>query len=412
MKHTKQIHGKPVRIYAEILEETAVEQFKLAMSHDAILQWALMPDAHTWYSLPIWWVVSSKDVIFPSFVWYDIWCWMSAVNLWIKKSDIEPHKEVIFSAIYDAVPTWFNHNKQKEEWGYSNLNRTNDLDKLMDDKWLYQLATLWGGNHFIEIAYDENDDVWCVIHSWSRWVWHSVASKYMKLASYDEQILKNEFKQRNMDLYKYNEEKYNKNLVNFLEKCKANSKAKDWNHWLSVLSDDWKNYINDLNFCLEFALENRKRMIERVAKVIISFIKWKKEFEINDSFVNRNHNHAELKQWLWIHRKWATHAEEGMMWVIPWNMRDWSFIVIWKWNSDSLCSSSHGAWRILSRSKASNELNLEDFKDTMSWITAKVAEETKDESPFAYKDIFEVMELQKDLVEVKYHLKPIINIKA
>ena len=98
--------------------------------------------------------------------------------------------------------------------------------------------------------------------------------------------------------------------------------------------------------------------------------------------------------------------------VIPWNMKDWSFIVRWKWNSDSLSSSSHGAWRILSRSKAQQEVNMDDFEKSMEWIVALIDEGTKDESSFAYKNIFDVMEAQSDLVDIITHIKPLINIKA
>jgi tRNA-splicing ligase RtcB len=128
--------------------------------------------------------------------------------------------------------------------------------------------------------------------------------------------------------------------------------------------------------------------------------------------INRNHNHAELKDDLWIHRKGATHAEEDMMGVIPGNMRDGSFIVRGKGNPDSLYSSSHGAGRVMGRKEAQRVLNLADFTETMVGVTGLITQDTIDESPLAYKDIFEVMRLQKDLVDVVAHAKPIINIKG
>ena len=139
--------------------------------------------------------------------------------------------------------------------------------------------------------------------------------------------------------------------------------------------------------------------------------------------INRNHNHAERKlevgptgsltgRELWIHRKGATHAEDGMLGVIPGNMRDGSFIVRGKGNPASLYSSSHGAGRVLSRSAAKERLVMEDFEKTMEGIQAKVTRGTLDESPFAYKSIFEVMDNQRDLVEVVHHIRPIINIKG
>ncbi|MCK5021182.1 MAG: RtcB family protein, partial [Candidatus Peribacteraceae bacterium] len=129
--------------------------------------------------------------------------------------------------------------------------------------------------------------------------------------------------------------------------------------------------------------------------------------------INRNHNHAESKDGVhWIHRKGATHAEDGMMGVIPGNMRDGSFIVRGKGNEDSLCSSSHGAGRVMGRRKAKETLNPDEFKETMRGITAPTDLNRLDESPFAYKDIFDVMKHQADLVDVIAHERPLIVIKG
>ncbi|MFH1739431.1 MAG: RtcB family protein, partial [bacterium] len=128
--------------------------------------------------------------------------------------------------------------------------------------------------------------------------------------------------------------------------------------------------------------------------------------------INRNHNHAEMKDGLWIHRKGATHAEAGMMGVIPGNMRDGSFIVRGKGNPGALWSSSHGAGRVLGRKKAKETLTMESFAETMAGVVALVTSDTLDESPFAYKSIFEVMAQQGDMVEIVAHVRPMLNIKG
>ena len=192
----------------------------------------------------------------------------------------------------------------------------------------------------------------------------------------------------------------------------GSNKAKEGHFGLDVNSVEGKNYITDMNFCLEFALENRKRIVQKVAGVINRTINMIYYLVKIDKIINRNHNHAELKDGLWIHRKGATHAEDGMLGVIPGNMRDGSFIVAGKGNPHSLYSSSHGAGRVLGRKAAQLILNVENFTEQMKGITAKVCDKTLDESPSAYKNIFEVMELQKELVTVIHHIKPIINIKA
>lgn len=226
----------------------------------------------------------------------------------------------------------------------------------------------------------------------------------MKLAaiqSVDYAEIDKEFEAKNENLKTRNPQRYQENLLKNRQKVKINLEGQ---HLFHIDSYEAKAYITDMNYCLEYALENRKQMIYKIVELLGN----PKELE----FINRNHNHAELKEGLWIHRKGATHAEKGMMGVIPGNMRDGSFIVKGKGNPDSLCSSSHGAGRVLSRVQAQKTLSLETFKNEMTQVIAKVDAETLDESPFAYKNIFDVMKLQKDLVEIVDYIKPLVNIKG
>jgi len=214
--------------------------------------------------------------------------------------------------------------------------------------------------------------VWIIIHSGSRGVGHGCAEHYMKLAS-------------------------------------PNGKASEGFYGFDVNSKDGKNYINDMNWCLEFALQNRNLMIYDTLAIIEGICTG----GIGMTFINRNHNHAETKDGRnWIHRKGATHAEYGMLGVIPGNMRDGSFIVRGLGNHDSLCSSSHGAGRVMGRGKAKKVLDEEMFKTTMEGIVANVDQSTLDESPMAYKDIFDVMDAQSELVDIIAHIKPILNVKG
>ena len=219
--------------------------------------------------------------------------------------------------------------------------------------------------------------------------------------SIDYAELDKEFEARNENLKARNPQRFQENLLKNRQKVKINPEGQ---HLFHVDSLEAKAYISDMNYCLEYALENRKKMIYKIVELL--------GFPEPLEFINRNHNHAELKDGLWIHRKGATHAEKGMMGVIPGNMRDGSFIVKGKGNPDSLCSSSHGAGRVLSRVQAQKTLSLETFKNEMTQVIAKVDAETLDESPFAYKNIFDVMKLQKDLVEIVDYIKPLVNIKG
>ena len=367
---------KPYKIFAEHIEQEALNQFESAMQQDFVVKGALMPDAHTGYSLPIGAVVATDGVVVPAWTGHDIGCGVCAIQTGFDIDEIKFNAKKIFNQIYRDIPVGFNHNKKDSIWDHFNIPRTDTLNEIFNKNGLKQLCSLGGGNHFISIDYDEYNNIWIVIHSGSRGVGHTIASHYMKLASGD-------------------------------------GKAREGHFGFDVNSKNGKDYITDLNFCLEFALENRKQMIKRVFRAIDHVgLEEPGGYDFEASLINRNHNHAELKDGLWIHRKGATHAEEGMMGVIPGNMRDGSFIVRGKGNPEALYSSSHGAGRVLGRKQAQKTLNVDDFKREMNGIVARVNESTLDESPFAYKNIFKVMELQKDMVEVVAHVKTLINIKG
>ena len=371
---------KDAKIYSEHIDPAAISQFYDIIKNDEIVAGALMPDAHKGYSLPIGGVVASKGLIFPSFVGYDIGCGMCAVKTSFDKQSVLNNAKSIWNKIQELIPVGFNHHSDGQYWDdYDVIPKTETAEKIMNFKdgtgWR-QLGTLGGGNHFIEIGSDEDDKVWVIIHSGSRGIGHAIATHYMKIA--------------------------------------GGGKAKEGFYGLDVESQDGKDYIKDLNFGLAFALSNRKQMMERVEVAMRVFCDG--HFSWRD-LINRNHNHAELRQTIgfgdvWIHRKGATHAEDGMMGVIPGNMMDGSFIVKGKGNPESLYSSSHGAGRVLGRKQAKETLNMEDFTKVMEGIVANVDKNRLDESPFAYKDIYQVMKDQEDLVEVVVHVKPIINVKG
>lgn len=364
---------KPYKIFAEVLEQGALDQFESAMQQDFVVQGALMPDAHFGYSLPIGAVVATRGVVVPAWVGYDIGCGMCAVPTTFEASDVREASKEIFDDIYDAVPVGFAHNQKPSPWE-TTLPVSPRTAEIFGRDGLRQLCSLGGGNHFIEIGADETECVWIIVHSGSRGIGHAVASHYMRLASGGE-------------------------------------KAREGHFGLSIDSAEGMDYLLDLQFCLAFALENRRQIVERVASAIFDNVSCG-DVEFS-GLINRNHNHAEQRDGLWIHRKGATHAEAGMMGVIPGNMRDGSFIVRGKGNPDSLFSSSHGAGRVLGRKEAQRTLTMDQFRESMSGVAAaRITPETLDESPFAYKNVFDVMAQQTDLVEIVAHVKPIINIKG
>jgi len=417
----------PYKIYAEVLDATSQEQFEHVLKQPYVTYGALMPDAHAGYSMPIGGVCATDGMIVPQFVGFDIGCGMCAYKTEFYKDEIASHTHTIYDKIVQSIPLGFETHKNHQPFKYD-LPLSDFAKMVLQSTGLKQLGTLGGGNHFIEIGYGKDDRVWIVIHSGSRGFGHKIASHYM-LQAY---LLKNptegklealvrDWEERNVKFKEANEEGYQKALKKFTLKQtqKINKAMKLDNikgiYALDTSSDLGKAYIDDQNFALNFALENRKRMIEVIVDILNQTLDKNTsiEFDNEQRFINKNHNHAEYDEFTqkWIHRKGATHASEGMMGVIPGNMRDGSFVVKGKGNKESLYSSSHGAGRVMSRVKAKKSVTLQEFEDAMQGIKGTVDINTLDESPFAYKDIFEVMKLQEDLVEVVEHIKPLINVK-
>lgn len=365
---------KPHKIYSDTIEGKALAQFHEALKQDCVVQGALMPDAHAGYTLPIGAVIATDGVVFPSAVGYDIGCGVLGIPTTFKVDEVREHAKAIFDHIYRDVPVGFSHHASAQDWTYRGPT-THVVRKILEDGGLRQLGTLGGGNHFIEIGHDERDKVWVVIHSGSRNIGHSIAKHYMIAAAGD-------------------------------------GRAREGFYGLKVTSDAGRDYLMDMEFGLEFALANRLSIAHRVEAAVARFVDGKADYS---ALINRNHNHAEMnRDGLWICRKGATHAEDGMMGVIPGSMRDGSFIVRGKGNPESLCSSSHGAGRVMGRKEAKASLDMETFRKEMAerGIQARVEEATLDESAGAYKNVFEVMAMQRDLVDVVHHIKPLINIKG
>lgn len=368
MKNMKM--NKPYKIYGENIEHEALKQFFDVMNQDFVIKGALMPDSHLGYSLPIGGVVLTDNFIVPSYVGFDISCGVCALKTNYTKEQIEKYAQAIFDRIYELIPVGRDKRKKAINW---RLPECTKIAKQIfyDRTGFKQLGTLGGGNHYLSIGYDSENYVWIECHSGSRGVGHGIATHYMKLAS-------------------------------------GTNKAKEGHYGFELNSENGQNYLKDMNFCLEFALRNRQLMVLQIEDILSEFLDG---YRADRELINRNHNHAEVTDEGIIHRKGATHAEYGMVGVIPGNMRDGSFIVRGLGNPESLCSSSHGAGRVLGRKQAKKTLNQKDFEDTMDGIICETKDKL-DESPDAYKNIFDVMKMQKGLVEIIHHIKPLINIKG
>lgn len=360
------------------LEQEAQRQILAALELDFLLRLAIMPDCHTGYTLPIGGVALLHNVISPEYVGYDIGCGMCYIVTDIKARDFfkkDRHKIKMFDDIYKAVPVGFNSNIVEIPYKYFlSASKNKNLDKKVDSRLRVQLGTLGSGNHFIEIGENTEGFVTVTIHSGSRNIGHSIASYYMKLSKKVDKDIPNGF--------------------------------------LHLNGDYGQQYLQDMNFALEYALENRKRMMQQVLK-LFGYGNYTIEKLIREFMINENHNHAEVDGNIVLHRKGATQANKGQIGIIPGNMKTGVYVTEGLGNDEFLNSSSHGAGRKMSRKKAKQEITLERFKSQMHGVIAKVGHSTKDEAPDAYKNIKDVIAMQEGIViKTLDHSKPLINVKG
>jgi tRNA-splicing ligase RtcB len=380
-------HKKIITNFALSPDKKTLQQFENCYSEPYVFKASLMPDAHVGYVAPIGAVLATKNYIVPSWVGYDIGCGMTAAKLPKKILALLKEKAAeIYHEVKREIPMGLGEiniseariTKETRE-SYSKIvgkfkkreyNRE-VLRFLESGKALRNLGSLGHGNHFISLNEDDSGTPWIVVHSGSRAVGHWIAKLYMK---------------------------------------KSSGKEKNYEETYPLLStsQEGKEYLNLLDFGLEFAKLNRLEMIkkvcssiERVLKIKIKFILW----------TNKNHNHAMKENGFFVHRKGATPAKKGERGIIPGNMRDGSFLVEGKGNADFISSSSHGAGRVMSRKQAKENLRPDIFKKEMdeAGIIGNFSEFSIDESPEVYKNIHQVLDAQKKSIKIISHLKPFIN---
>lgn len=373
--------------WCENPEEGAVQQAINISKHPWLVgNVCLMPDTHEGYGMPIGGVVALDSAICPNMVGVDIGCGMLAVKTSLTDINVNDLKSIL-GIIRKAIPVGFNHHKEKQEheifseldWEHTAICN-NEYDKAQ-----YQLGTLGGGNHFIEIQKGDDGHIWFMIHSGSRNLGKKVADHYIGIA-------------KNVcELWKYNELVKN-------ELCVLPS-----HYW------GYCAYIDEMKICLAFSNANREVMAKRIKEAFETVIK---DVSFEEE-VNIQHNYASLENHygknVWVHRKGATLAREGTIGIIPGSQGTSSYIVRGKGNEASLCSCSHGAGRKMSRKKAREELNLEDEKkllDDKGILHAIRSVSDLDEASSAYKNIDEVMEQQKDLVDILVKLEPLAVVKG
>ena len=368
---------KPIKMWLKEIEDGALEQAKNLANLPFIFKHvALMPDAHQGMGMPIGGVIATKGVVIPNAVGVDIGCGMCAAKLPITEIDRDYLQDVV-NGIKSIIPVGFRHHEKRQEWRGFSLAPDIPIIYQELNKAMYQLGTLGGGNHFIEIQTGSDGHIWVMIHSGSR-------NFGLKIANY-----------------------YHKRAVELCEKWHSNLPSKDLS-FLPVNTDDGQGYLDAMKYALQFARANRAEMLKAVLGVL--------DMEAVDE-INIHHNYAAHEHHfntnVIVHRKGATSATFGQRGIIPGSQGTKSYIVFGKGNPESFMSCSHGAGRVLGRRAAKEALSLEGELEKMGdVIHGMKGKDDLDEAPGAYKDIDEVMGNQQDLVDIVVELKPLAVIKG
>ena len=383
----------------KLIETLAKQQMNLAMRLPVTVAGALMPDAHAGYGLPIGGVLATDNVVPPYVVGVDIGFGMYTAELGKAEIDLSKTDEAAHY-IPSGRNVWDGRYERFDLTGlrcYRHLEQAKRLER--------SLGTLGGGNHFIEIDVSSDGNKYLVIHSGSRNLGKQVAEYYQNLAI-ELASGKGELFEKKAELIKtYKEQGRRTEIQSALKAMEKEWQAKvpDTPADLCYLYDNYlEDYLYDVEICQRFAKRNRERMAEIILdRCGLTAV----------SAFHTIHNYIDTKER--ILRKGAISAKSGELVLIPINMRDGSVLARGKGNPDWNYSAPHGAGRIMSRTKAKETLDIEQYKKSMEGIyTTSVNNSTLDEAPMAYKSLSDIIDVIRESVDVIEVLKPIYNFKA
>ena len=387
--------------YAKIIDDGAVEQIRRMCDYELTegSKIRIMPDVHAGKGCTIGTTMTVSDKACPNIVGVDIGCGMYTVKLNDETLD--------FERIDDAchyIPSGMNvWDGRKEHFDLTDLRC---FRSLKDSKRLERsLGTLGGGNHFVEIDKATDGTFYLVIHSGSRNLGKQVAEIYQQLAVDLHMGKENYFIQRDEIIRSYKEQGRRGEIQSALKALKNSYEIQE----LSVPEDIcWlygsflEDYLHDVEICQRFARRNRELM----AEVILG----RTGMTSSDSF-HTIHNYIDTDEM--ILRKGAIAAHKGEKILIPINMRDGVVLATGKGNPEWNYSAPHGAGRLMSRSKAKENLDMAAYVEAMKGIyTTSVNEQTIDEAPMAYKSLEDIIDVIKESVDVIDIMKPVYNFKA
>lgn len=377
------------------IEDSALQQLKNIARLPFVSRHglAVMPDVHAGIGSTVGSVVATEKAIVPSMVGVDIGCGMNAVRLSLKASDLPDSLKKVRDQIERDVPLGKGGSHDLDNGNMTNpivSSLRESVTKVFGGDWnkaakkaLTQLGSLGSGNHFIELCVDEKDDVWVMLHSGSRGIGNMIGSYYIEKAKKD------------MEMF----------FINLPDGDLA---------YFPEDTDNFNDYVEAVEWAQNYALENRRVMMEAVLAALKRTIT--KEFYITKEAINCHHNYVERENHfgknLWVTRKGAIRARKDDLGIIPGSMGQRSYIVQGKGNVESYCSCSHGAGRVMSRTQAKKNFTVQDLINQTEGVECRKDADVLDEIPSAYKNIDEVMANQTDLVKVLHVLKAVLCVKG
>lgn len=392
--------GAPIKSWTRgvQVEEQAWQQLKNVAALPFIFKHvAAMPDVHWGMGATVGSVIATKGAIVPAAVGVDIGCGMMAVRTSLTASDLPESLAGLRSAIEAAVPHGRTDNGGQNDrgaWGENPaampVAMAEGLSRIVAKhpkltraagRAPHHLGTLGTGNHFIEICLDEEQRVWAMLHSGSRGIGNSIGTNFIERAKEDMRRW----------------------FINLPDQDLA---------YLPEGSEMFGEYVDALHWAQEFAMENRRTMMRSVLAEIAKI----RPLMTEEIAVNCHHNYATKESHfganIWVTRKGAVCAREGMLGIIPGSMGAQSYIVRGKGNPESFHSCSHGAGRAMSRTEAKKRFTVEDHVRATEGVECRKDKDVIDETPAAYKPIDAVMTAQSDLVEIVHTLKQVLCVKG
>ena len=376
------------------IEDTTLRQIEMVSRMPFVFRHvAVMPDCHLGKGATVGSVIPTVGAIIPAAVGVDIGCGMVAVRTSLKRDDLPKDLSDIREGIERRIPLAAGGvNRSLTEGAAARValiekeagDRLLFYDRVKRD-WREQLGTLGSGNHFIEVVLDETGDVWAFLHSGSRGIGARVAEHHIGIA-------KSEMSEAGVDLQ-------DPDLA-----------------FLTEGTPTFDDYISDLYWCQDYALQNRAEMMERVLTELSYAVHGDDRGIERVETVMCHHNftarETHFGEDVWVSRKGAIEASEGQPGLIPGSMGTRSYCVRGLGEPESFRTAPHGAGRRFSRGEARRRFTMEDYDRSMQGIEARRSPEFLDELPEAYKDIDEVMEHSRDLVSVTAAFSQIVNVKG